>query len=113
MVIKNSSKGTVLAHKLWKAETLLEKIGGLIIRPPLQDDEALVIPSLAPWVHSFFMRYPIDVLILNRDGTCAAAKTLPPWRMMKMYPRAVQVVELKAGVIEKSKTHAGDRIEIA
>lgn len=113
MVVKNVTRGAVLAERADEAKTLWQQIGGLIIRPPLKTGEALLIPSIAPWVHSFFMKYPIDVAILDGAGRVLAAKTLVPWRMTRPYPTGCMVVELVEGTIARTHTQYGDKIEIA
>ena len=112
MVIKNISKGTELASRAYEAKGLLEKIAGLIARPPLQEGEALILSSLAPWIHSFFMKYPIDLVFLSRKGNVVGAQTLSPWRLSSLYLRARWVLELPAGTIKRSRTEIGDTIEI-
>jgi uncharacterized membrane protein (UPF0127 family) len=54
---------------------------------------------LAPcWsIHTWFMRFPIDVLFVSRTGTVLGARhALAPWRLA-LRPGAFAVIELAAG----------------
>lgn len=70
----------------------------------------LILPSQA--VHTFFMRYPIDVLFLRKERVLGAVGRLAPYRFSPVYWRAESVLELPAGTIQESRTEPGDRIEI-
>jgi uncharacterized membrane protein (UPF0127 family) len=56
-----------------------------------------------------FMRFPIDVLFLDRGGRVVrAVAALRPWVPMVAARGATEVVELRAGTIAESGTQAGD-----
>jgi uncharacterized protein len=63
-------------------------------------------------VHSFFMRYTIDILFLDAEYVVIHAQTLPPWRLSAWKLRSHGVLELPAGTIAESGTVTGDRIEM-
>ena len=66
----------------------------------------VIAPSNA--IHTFFMRFPIDVAFVTRDGRvvkiCSSVK---PWRMAASF-RAYAVVELPAGTLARCETMVGD-----
>jgi len=69
---------------------------GLLGRPPLAADEALVIVPCSS-VHTFGMTCGLDLIYLNRDWTVRKlVNELPPWRMSAC-PGAAMVVELAGG----------------
>lgn len=70
----------------------------------------LILPSQA--VHTFFMRYPIDVLFLDQGRVLGAVKRLVPNRISPIYLRAESVLELPAGTIEETHTEPGDYVEM-
>jgi uncharacterized membrane protein (UPF0127 family) len=56
-----------------------------------------------------FMRFPIDVVFLDRAGRVVrAVPDLRPWVLAVAARGAKEVVELRAGTIAESGTQAGD-----
>jgi uncharacterized membrane protein (UPF0127 family) len=46
------------------------------------------------------MKFPIDVVLLDRDNRIVAMRmSLPPNRMTRIFPKAVSVLELPAGTL--------------
>jgi uncharacterized membrane protein (UPF0127 family) len=111
-VLRNARTGALLATRLEAALESRTRNRGLLGRDGLDPDHALV---LAPCnsVHTFFMRFPIDVIFVNRDGTVRKITAdLGPWRMAASL-RAFAVVETAAGVVSQSGTRAGDPLVVA
>jgi uncharacterized protein len=78
----------------------------------LERGEGLVIDPCSS-IHTFFMRIPIDVVYVNRDGVVVRADAeMPPWRIGPVFTGSKWVVELPGGAIARSRTTVGDRIEI-
>jgi uncharacterized membrane protein (UPF0127 family) len=69
---------------------------GLLGRPPLHPGEGLLIKPCNS-VHTLFMRYPVDVVYLDRDySVIKVVSALFPYRMSIAFGAAA-VLELKAG----------------
>jgi uncharacterized membrane protein (UPF0127 family) len=67
---------------------------GLLGRTGLDDTALVIAPCNA--VHTFFMRFPIDVLFVDRHGrVLRVAREVPPWRLAAAW-RAFAVIELAA-----------------
>jgi uncharacterized membrane protein (UPF0127 family) len=82
---------------------------GLLGRTSI-DDEALVLAPCSA-VHTWFMRFPIDVLFVDRGGVvrkCVA--NVRPWRIAGAW-RAFAAIELPAGTIARAGVARGSRIE--
>ncbi len=64
-------------------------------------------------VHTFAMRFPIDVIYLDRESTVVhLEKELKPWRMAAIRVRAASVLELPPGTVQQSQTALGDLVDI-
>jgi uncharacterized membrane protein (UPF0127 family) len=62
-------------------------------------------------VHSFFMRFPLDLIFLNKkDNVVAIVRNKKPWRMTKFYWQATKVLELPVGKSDNVKL--GDFVEV-
>ena len=77
------------------ARSFVARLGGLLARAPLGADEALYLAPCAS-VHTFFMRYPIDVAFIDRAGRVMKIVTLAPWRAAACLG-ARGALELRAG----------------
>ena len=73
--------------------------------------EALIIaPSNA--IHTFFMRFAIDVAFVARDGRVLKVRArMKPWHLSAAF-RAFSVVEVPAGVFGSSATERGDTLAL-
>jgi uncharacterized membrane protein (UPF0127 family) len=107
----NVDRGTVLATRIEPAFESAARNRGLLGRDGLLPGSAMVIaPSNS--VHMFFMRFPLDIVFVAKDGT--VVKTCPnlrPWRIAMAW-RAFAVVEGPVGMIGQTSTRPGDRIAV-
>ena len=104
--------GQVLATDVRVADTLFTRMKGLLGKKELPKGEALWIKPCFS-VHTFFMRFAIDVIFLNKTNqVIAAVSNLTPNRMTRLYPRSFSVLELPPGTIVATNTEVGDEIEI-
>jgi uncharacterized membrane protein (UPF0127 family) len=111
LTLWNVRTGAPLVTRLETAFDSKSRNRGLLGRTGVDPRHALV---LAPCnsVHTFFMKFPIDVVFVGRDGTIRRiASALPPWRVA-LSPRSFAVIETAAGVIAASGTRSGDRLAI-
>jgi uncharacterized protein len=106
----NRTTGAVLAVRVARAKRMLERLRGLLGRDALGEGEALAIAPCAS-IHTFFMRFAIDAVFLDRRGRVVRAiAELRPWRATRFHLGAVQVVELPAGSLARSGTREGDEL---
>jgi uncharacterized membrane protein (UPF0127 family) len=84
---------------------------GLLEHESLDESTALIIaPSNA--VHTFSMRFAIDVAFVSRDGrVLKVSPAVAPWRIAASW-RGFAVIELCAGALAKSDTRPGDRVQV-
>ena len=109
--LRNVRNGQILAVSLIPAFDSKSRRSGLLRYETFADGSAMLIaPSNA--VHTFFMRFPIDIVFADRKGlivkTCAAVK---PWRIAAAVRGSV-VIELPAGTLARCETRTGDVLEI-
>ena len=84
---------------------------GLLGRDGLAAGHALVIAP-TNLVHTFSMRFPIDIIFAARDGRVLKVRRAVPPRRIAGSLRGFAVVELAAGQIDASGTRVGDTIEV-
>jgi hypothetical protein len=63
-------------------------------------------------VHTFFMRFPIDIIIAGRDGRVLKARRSVPARRIVGALRGFAVIEMAAHELDKSQTVRGDRLVV-
>jgi len=63
-------------------------------------------------VHTFGMRFGIDVAFCDEDGVVLRTVTLSPWRMSPVVLRSAFVVEAEAGAFDRWRLRTGDCLEL-
>lgn len=107
--LRNVRTGTLLARSIESAFDSATRRRGLLGRDKLDQDAALILAP-CPSVHTFFMRFPIDVVFTRKDGTVVkVCPHLRPWRLAVAYG-AFAAIELGVGVAVASGTRPGDRL---
>lgn len=104
MLLKNAS-GTVLAE-LTAAGGFVARMKGLLGTGALRNGAGLLLKGRQ--VHTIGMRYPIDVIYLDRGGTVLKVRGLAPWRLGPLVPRARWIVELGLGTAGRFGIREGD-----
>ena len=107
----NRRNGAVLAEQVERAVSMRARLRGLLGRTALPEGCALAIEPCTS-VHTFFMRFTIDVAFVAPDGrVLRAISDLRPWRATRVYPAAALVVELPAGTLRRTQTQDGDGLD--
>ena len=110
--VENTRNGRVVADDLVAAFDSTSRNKGLLQRESLPEGSALIIAPCSA-VHTFFMKFPIDVVFVSKDGRVLKVRTaVPAWRMTGAL-RGFCVIELAAGSLARSETVAGDRLVIS
>ena len=111
-IARDLDTGLVLANRVTIASTRRQRAIGLLGRTCLEAGEGLWITP-CHGVHTWFMRFSIDVLAMDADGVVVdAVSTLKPWRMRLPRPGARTVLELPAGTLLRVPSKIGHRIQI-
>lgn len=90
----------------------LQRMRGLLGRRELPEGEGILLRH-AGSIHTFFMRFPIDAVFLDREHTVVkVAADVPPWRAVGQ-KGARSVLELAAGEAGRRGIRVGERLEAA
>jgi len=106
----NRSSGKELARKLFVAATVLSRAKGLLGRESLLEGEGLLIRP-CKGIHTFFMKFPIDVVFLDKNNRILeTVANIPPHRMTKVLLLATSAIELPAGTVLASESAVGNEV---
>ena len=106
--VRNADKGTTLVTHGKLASSFVSRFFGLMGRRGVEDGGGLLITRSAS-IHSFFMRFRFDAIFIDRDGR--VVKIVPgmrQWWFAFGGKGAKDVLELPAGVAERTNTQPGD-----
>jgi len=110
--LENSRNARVLAREVMSAFDSESRRRGLLGRASLPEGSALIIAPCSA-VHTFFMRFAIDVAFVTKDGRVLKIRqAVPPWRMTAAL-RAFAVIELPAGALHHADTIVGDTLRLS
>jgi uncharacterized membrane protein (UPF0127 family) len=109
--VRNVTRDVVLADSAQSTDTSAERRTGLLKNTRLEPGDGLwIVPCES--VHSFFMKFTIDVLYLDRKHRVKKLRPeMAPWRVSACLT-AHSVLELPAGTIVRTGTKTGDQLEI-
>jgi uncharacterized protein len=111
IVVRNQTRNTVLADAAEMADTSAKRRTGLLKHTHLDPGQGLwIVPCES--VHSFFMKFAIDLIYLDRKKKVRKVRhRMVPWRLSACLS-AHSILELPAGAVAASGTQAGDQLEI-
>lgn len=110
MQVINATRSTLLATDCEIADSYLARLQGLMGRESLAQGSGLFIVPCSS-VHTFFMRFPIDVIFVDRQQRVVGMRAaMTPNRPYAGAWKAHAVVELPAGTIAASATEVGDQL---
>lgn len=95
--------------QVWRADTVWLRLRGLLGRPRLAADGSqalLIVPCSS--IHTFGMRYPLDVVFLDRAWRVLGwRERLGPWRAA-LCRGAAMTLELHAGALRRLRPRLGE-----
>ena len=109
-LLEDITAGAVLASSVEAAVDSTSRRHGLLGRTGLDDAALVIAPCNA--VHTFFMRFPIDIVFVDRGGhVLRIVANVPAWRMSASW-RAFATIELAAGTAARIGTAAGHALAL-
>jgi uncharacterized protein len=110
----NRTRHSFLATELSVAGTHWSRFCGLMCKEAAEFRAGRglwIVPSRG--VHTFAMRFPIDVIYLDKKRTVVHVENnLKPWRLAPVRVSAASVLELPGDTLRSTETVVGDEIEI-
>ena len=100
MLCRITAEGRIffcISGNIKTADSFFRKLFGLVFSAPLKEGEGLLIDNCSS-IHTFWMRYPIDVLFLDSNNRVIRFfEDLKPFRVTPFIRGAAKTVELKSG----------------
>jgi len=110
--VDNLTRGTSVAGHCRVAASLRDRTVGLLATASLGPGEGLLIERTQS-IHMFFMRYPIDVVFVDREACVTrTVSALRPWRVVWWARGARDCLELPVGALVASGTVKGDQLAV-
>lgn len=112
-LLRNANTGAILATRVDRATTFVDRAVGLLGRGSLRPDEGLWIEPCSA-IHTVGMRVAIDVIFLDRVRRVVALhQVVPPFRFALACRGASCAIELGAGAIAGNDLLLGDVVELS
>ena len=109
LLLLNERTGHLVASAVEIAATRSARRKGLLGRDSIEMTSALVLAPCCA-VHTAFMRMPIDVAFVDREGRIVRlVREMGPWKAA-MSLRAHAVIEFAAGSLRSHDLQLGDRL---
>jgi uncharacterized membrane protein (UPF0127 family) len=111
-VLRNRRTGSLLADTIEPAFDSRSRRRGLLGRDAMREGSALIIAPCQA-IHTFRMRFAIDVVFANRDGLVLKIRRgVKPGRITGSLA-AFAVIELPAGAVDRSEIRVGDSLDLS
>ncbi|OEF96202.1 DUF192 domain-containing protein [Desulfuribacillus alkaliarsenatis] len=112
MALVNQTTGVTIADDVQMATSFWSRLKGLMFTARLQEGNALYL-SPCRSIHTFFMRYPIDVVYLDeKQQVIAVQHELKPNTIGSIHKHTRDIIELPVGVINKKKVDIGQILKL-
>jgi hypothetical protein len=106
-VIRNLTQKTIISSK-YSLKRGFGKVIGLLGK----NEADTIVFETRFGIHTLFLQFPIDLIILDDKRVVRLAKTVQPNRIVFWDIRFKTVIELPAGTLKKTHTKTGDFISM-
>ena len=109
--MRNQTRNAVLGEAVDVADTSAKRRVGLLKHERLDPGDGLwIVPCES--VHTFFMKFPIDLVYLDKKRKVRKVRSaVPAWRLSACLT-AHSILELPAGTAAQTGTVAGDELSM-
>jgi uncharacterized membrane protein (UPF0127 family) len=105
-------RDAIVVSDLKLADNPLTRLRGLMFRKSLTPGEGLLLEP-ANAVHTHFMRFPIDVVHLSKEGEVLRIfDAVPPFRICPFVKQSQAVLEVEAGTALRAGIKVGDHLKV-
>jgi uncharacterized protein len=95
----DATSGAILLQSVETADSFLTRLRGLQFRKSLGTDCGIFLTPCSS-LHTCFMRFPIDVLMLDADNVVLEhRRNIQPWRFVFCPKTATSVIETKVDAL--------------
>lgn len=110
--VYNLSKDNVLLDKAYMANNFYKRFKGLLGKTGLEEGEGLIIKPCNS-IHTIGMKFPIDVLFLDKYNTVIhVMENIPAGKLSPIVKNSKYVIETRAGELASKGVETGDRLEV-
>ena len=110
MRVFNQTRNVPLLSQARVADTFWLRLRGLLGVSSLPKEEGLILIGEKS-IHTFFMKFPIDVLYVDKNyKVIRADPNMIPYRLGPFVSQAAYVVEMPVGTIANTVTKVGDQL---
>jgi uncharacterized protein len=111
-LLRNKNTGSIIATRVDRATTFIQRAIGLLGRPSLRPDEGLWIDHCSS-IHTMGMRATIDVIFLDKNNSVIRlCSDVQRWRLALTCFSARVVIELGSGALNGADVAPGDQLEL-
>ncbi len=109
--VLNKTKDTVVVEEVTLATSMWARFWGLMGKKNLPAGHGLLIDPCSS-IHMFFMRFPLDVVFLDKDGRVTkVVKEIKPWRMA-LGGGGKKALEIAPGTASAANVEPGDELTV-
>jgi uncharacterized membrane protein (UPF0127 family) len=112
MKLVNKTQNKLIAQDLKLATGFKDRLVGMMGRKNFPEGYALKLEK-CNWVHTCFMRTPIDLIFLDKKGEVKQIIwKLSEWRFSPFVWSADSVIEIPSGRIDTHSVSLGDKLDV-
>lgn len=112
----NKKTDQILAQNVITVRRLFSRMRGLIGKKDLPLSDALWILPCKGGIHTFFMKFPIDVIFVNRSLQITRVfKNIVPWKIVflsSLFSKTYSAFEFKTPALDHYHLQQGDQLYV-